>query len=189
MLVVEQAGAPVRSNKMHWWLWVPAFAGTTSKIFRWDRRLAVAADCRRRPGRAKREPGPITTNVGGRAGWSTSPEQQYALVVTGPRVRGDDQQDFRVGLSTGRGGGRSPSSRPSEARAGTHNHRSPCYAELERLSGAPTSIFGYGSLLSQGRRAVDVRRFPLNARRTSSGCGQPHPSRAVSQRPQVRANR
>jgi hypothetical protein len=44
----------------------------------------------RRPGQAKRDPGPITTGDSDRASWSHSSFQSERPVVMGPRLRGDD---------------------------------------------------------------------------------------------------
>src|SRR5438128_2089857 len=58
------------------------------------------------------------------------------------------------------------SSWPSEARAGTHNHRCSICIELEQLSGVTTNIGGYGSPLSRGRLLVVIERSPLAPCRT-----------------------
>src|SRR3979490_1320102 len=47
-------------------------------------------DLDRRPGQAKREPGPINTKVHVALSWGHCPDQQQTSVGMGPRVRGDD---------------------------------------------------------------------------------------------------
>src|SRR5579863_9752209 len=59
----------------------------------------------------------------------------------------------------------SSSSRPSEARAGTHNHNRPCCAKLGPPPSVAINFGGYGSLLSQGRRGA-IYFFAAAARST-----------------------
>jgi hypothetical protein len=47
-------------------------------------------DLDRRPGQAKREPGPINTKVHVALSWGHCPDQQQTSVGMGPRVRGED---------------------------------------------------------------------------------------------------
>jgi hypothetical protein len=70
------------------------------------------------------------------------------------------------------------SSRPSEARAGIHNHRRFDLIELERPSRLTMNVGGYGSLLSQGRRGrIHFQEPTSNARSRSRGAK--HPSRCI----------
>ena len=55
--------------------------------------LKVESNYFRRPGQAKREPGPITTNACAKLGPQFCLQQ--ASVVMGPRVRGDDAERLR----------------------------------------------------------------------------------------------
>jgi hypothetical protein len=74
------------------------------------------------------------------------------------------------------------SSRPSEARAGIHNHRRFDLIELERPSRLTMNAGGYGSLLSQGRRGrIHFQEPTSNARSRSRGAMRP--SRSFISRP------
>ena len=74
------------------------------------------------------------------------------------------------------------SSRPSEARAGIHNHRRFDLIELERPSRLTMNVGGYGSLLSQGRRGrIHFQKPTSNARSRSRGAMRP--SRSFISRP------
>ena len=66
------------------------------------------------------------------------------------------------------------SSRPSEARAGIHNHRRFDLIELERPSRLTMNAGGYGSLLSQGRRGrIHFQEPTSNARSRSRSAMRP----------------